>query len=172
MLRWQLVLPRSRIPKVLEELHNGLTGGHFGIMKTLQKVRERFYWARARDDVERWCQACDACAARKGPKKRSRGKLHRYNVGAPFERIALDILGPLPRTSDGNKYILVVIDYFSKWPEAFPIPDQEATTVAEVLVREWISRYGTPLQLHSDRGTNFTSAVFKGLCQFLGIDKT
>ncbi|GFV35299.1 retrovirus-related Pol polyprotein from transposon 412 [Trichonephila clavipes] len=97
--RWQLVLPRSRIPEVLKELHGSPTGGHFGVMKTLHRVRERFCWGKVRADVEQWCKSCDACSARKGPKIRSRGKLHRYNVGAPFERIAFDILGPLPRTA-------------------------------------------------------------------------
>ncbi|GFV89408.1 retrovirus-related Pol polyprotein from transposon 412 [Trichonephila clavipes] len=159
--RWQLVLPRSRIPEVLKELHGSPTGGHFGVMKTLHRVRERFCWGKVRADVEQWCKSCDACSARKGPKIRSRGKLHRYNVGAPFERIAFDILGPLPRTASGNKYLLVVIDYFTKWPEVYPIPDQEAPTVAEAVVQHWISRYGVPLQLHSDQGRNFVSAVLK-----------
>ncbi|GFU71982.1 retrovirus-related Pol polyprotein from transposon 412 [Trichonephila clavipes] len=160
--RWQLVLPRSRIPEVLKELHGSPTGGHFGVMKTLNRVRERFFWGKVRADVEQWCKSCDACSARKGPKIRSRGKLHRYNVGAPFERIAFDILGPLPRTASGNKYLLVVMDYFTKWPEVYPIPDQEAPTVAEAVVQHWISRYGVPLQLHSDQGRNFVSAVLKG----------
>ncbi|GFW17170.1 gypsy retrotransposon integrase-like protein 1 [Trichonephila clavipes] len=158
--RWQLVLPRSRIPEVLKELHGSPTGGHFGVMKTLHRVRERFFWGKVRADVEQWCKSCDACSARKGPKIRSRGKLHRYNVGAPFERIAFDILGPLPRTASGNKYLLVVMDYFTKWPEVYPIPDQEAPTVAEAVVQHWISRYGVPLQLHSDQGRNFVSALF------------
>ncbi|GFU73201.1 retrovirus-related Pol polyprotein from transposon 412 [Trichonephila clavipes] len=70
------------------------------------------------------------------------GKLHRYNVGAPFERIAFDILGPLPRTASGNKYLLVVIDYFTKWPEVYPIPGSGSSTVAEAVVQHWISRYG------------------------------
>ncbi|GFV98673.1 retrovirus-related Pol polyprotein from transposon 412 [Trichonephila clavipes] len=170
--RWQLVLPRSRIPEVLKELHGSPTGGHFGVMKTLHRVRERFFWGKVRADVEQWCKSCDACSARKGPKIRSRGKLHRYNVGAPFERIAFDILGPLPRTASGNKYLLVVIDYFTKWPEVYPIPDQEAPTVAEAVVQHWILRYGVPLQLHSDQGRNFVSAVLKGVCELLGIDKT
>ncbi|GFY07046.1 retrovirus-related Pol polyprotein from transposon 412 [Trichonephila clavipes] len=170
--RWQLVLPRSRIPEVLKELHGSPTGGHFGVMKTLHRVRERFFWGKVRADVEQWCKSCDSCSTRKGPKIRSRGKLHRYNVGAPFERIAFDILGPLPRTASGNKYLLVVMDYFTKWPEVYPIPDQEAPTVAEAVVQHWISRYGVPLQLHSDQGRNFVSAVLKGVCELLGIDKT
>ncbi|GFX83560.1 uncharacterized protein TNCV_325091 [Trichonephila clavipes] len=74
-------------------------------------------------DVEKCCRTCDPCAARKGPRKRTRGRLQLYNVGAPFERIAFDILGPLPKSSDGNNNILVVKDYFTKWPEAYPIPD-------------------------------------------------
>jgi len=64
------------------------------------------------------------------------------------------------------------MDYFSKWPEAYSIPDQEATTVAEVLVQNWISRFGVPLQIHSDQGTNFNSAVFTGICDLLGMEKT
>ncbi|GFX29206.1 retrovirus-related Pol polyprotein from transposon 412 [Trichonephila clavipes] len=141
-------------------------------MKTLQKVRECFYWNNVRSDVEKCCRICDPCAARKGPTERTRGRLQLYNVGVPFERIAFDILGQLPRSSDGNNNILVVMDYFTKWPEAYPIPDQEASTVAEVLVKHWISRFGVPLQLHSDQGRNFDSAVCKRLCEILSIDKT
>lgn len=170
--RWQLVLPRSRVQEVLREVHDSPSGGHFGITKTLSKVRERFYWDRARVDVEKWCKECHACGARKGPKIRTRGRLQRYNVGVPFERIALDILGPLPRTSNGNKYLLVIMDYFSKWPEVVPTSDQEATTVAGALVDNWVSRFGVPLILHSDQGTNFNSMLFKELCKLLGIQKT
>ncbi|GFV98453.1 retrovirus-related Pol polyprotein from transposon 412 [Trichonephila clavipes] len=85
---------------------------------------------------------CDSCAERKGPRKRTRGRLQLYNVGAPFEQIAFDILGLLPRSSDGSSNILVVMDYFTKWPEAYPIPNQEAPTFAEILAQHWISRYG------------------------------
>ncbi|GBM00130.1 Retrovirus-related Pol polyprotein from transposon 412 [Araneus ventricosus] len=86
--------------------------------------------------------------------------------------MALDILGPLPVTTKGNRYVLVLMDYFTKWPEVIPIPDQEASTLAEELVRAWISRYGVPMILHSDQGTNFNSALFTELCKLLGILKT
>ncbi|GFY08216.1 hypothetical protein TNCV_1356271 [Trichonephila clavipes] len=145
--RWQLILRQKRISTVLKELHGSPTGCHFVAMKTLQKVR-------------------------KGPRKRTRGRLQLYNVGAPFQRIAFEILGPLPRSSDGNNNILVVMDNFTKWPETYPIHDQKASTVAEVLVQHWISRFGVPLQLHSDQGRNFDSAVCKRLCEILAIDKT
>ncbi|GBN05205.1 hypothetical protein AVEN_143034-1 [Araneus ventricosus] len=86
--------------------------------------------------------------------------------------MTLDILGPLPVTSKDNRYVLVLMDYFTKWPEAIPIPDQEASTVAEELVRAWISRYRVPMILLSDKGTNFNSALFTALCRLLGILKT
>ncbi|GBM40817.1 Retrovirus-related Pol polyprotein from transposon 412 [Araneus ventricosus] len=170
--RWQLILPKSRIQEVLRETHDSASGGHFGVMKTLSKTRERFYWDRLCADVEKWCRECHACGARKGPKRRTKGRLQRYNVGAPFERMVLDILGPLSLTTKGNRYVLVLMDYFTKLPEAIPIPDQEASTVAEELVRAWISRYGVPMILHSDQGTNFNSALFTELCKLLGILKT
>ncbi|KAF8774693.1 Gypsy retrotransposon integrase-like protein 1 [Argiope bruennichi] len=132
--RWQLILPKSLIPEVLCEIHNSASGGRFGVMKTLSKTRERFYWDRLRANVEKWCRECHACGARKGPKTRTKGHLQRYNVGAPFERMALDILGPFPVTANDNLYVLVLMDYFMKWPVAIPIPDQGASTVAEELV--------------------------------------
>ncbi|KAF8795542.1 Transposon Ty3-I Gag-Pol polyprotein like [Argiope bruennichi] len=105
----QIVLPHSRVSSVLEELCSSPTGGYFWIMKNLHNVRERFFWVKSKSNVEKWCRSCNACA-----KTRIRGKLQKYNVEAPFERNALDVLGPLPRTADGNKYILVIMDYFSK----------------------------------------------------------
>lgn len=68
--------------------------------------------------------------------------------------------------------MLVVMDYFSKWPEVYPVPDQEATTVAEALVQNWISRFGVPLLIHSDQGRNFTSTVFREMSDLLGMQKT
>ncbi|GFX04395.1 retrovirus-related Pol polyprotein from transposon 412 [Trichonephila clavipes] len=146
--RWQLVLPRSRIPEVLKELHGSPTGGHFGVMKTLHRVRERFFWGKVRADVEQWCKSCDACAARKGPKIRSRGSCIATMLEHP-SNVSLSISWDL---CQGLRL--------------------EAPTVAEAVVQHWISRYGVPLQLHSDQGRNFISAVLKGVCELLGIDKT
>lgn len=93
-------------------------------------------------------------------------------VGAPMERIAVDLMGLLNETERHNRFILVVKDYFSKWVEAYPIPNEEASTVAEKIASEWVCRYGAPHTLHSDQGKNFESAVFKGMCVLLGIEKT
>lgn len=168
----QLVVPKEYVPKVLEEVHGGSSGAHLGVNKTLGKVRERFYWVHCREDVEKWCRKCSTCAATKGPTTRLKGRMKQYNVGAPFERIAIDVAGPFPTTTSNNKYILVAMDYFSKWPEAYAIPNQEASTVAQVLVDNLVCRFGVPLELHSDQGRNFESRVFQELCHLLGITKT
>ena len=93
-------------------------------------------------------------------------------VGAPMERIALDIMGPLNETERKNSYVLVIQDYFTKFVEAFPLPDQQAVTVAKVLASEWVCRYGAPQTLHSDQGRNFESEVFQEMCRLFGIEKT
>ena len=81
-----------------------------------------------------------------------------------MEWIAVEVLGPLPTTDGGNKYLLIAADYFTKWVEAYPLPNQEATTLAEVLVKEFACRFGIPQIIHSDQGRNFESAVFTEMC--------
>ncbi|KAL5500047.1 hypothetical protein EMCRGX_G011541 [Ephydatia muelleri] len=103
----QLVVPRSWIGSVLQQLHSSPSGGHLGMFKTLEKVRSRFYWPGQRHDIEDWCRACELCAARKSPPRRNRAPMQQVLAGGPFQRVAMDILGPLPLTDRGNKYILV-----------------------------------------------------------------
>lgn len=77
----------------------------------------------------------------------------------------------LPKSDRGNKYILVAIYYFSKWPEVYALPNQEAETVAKVLFENWVCRYAVPLQLHSDQGKNLELKLFQP-CRLLGVMKT
>ena len=168
----QVVLPQSMVFKVLEQLHNVSTGGHLGVQKLQGKVKDRFFWLGWFGDVKTWVKECVDCASRKTQGKRPRAPLQPSVSSRPFERVALDILGPLPETPGKNKYIMVVGDYFSKWTEAFPLPNQEACTVAKVLAEEWVCRFGAPRSLHSDQGRTFESNLFKELCSLLHMHKT
>ena len=168
----QLVVPRSSIGSVLQQLHSSPSGGHLGIFKTLEKVRSRFYWPGQRHDIEDWCRACELCAARKSPPRSNRAPMQQVLAGGPFQRVAMDILGPLPLTDRGNKYILVLGDYFTKWVESFPIPNMEAKTIANMFVGHFVSKFGAPDVLHTDQGRNFESALFKEVCLLLGVHKT
>ena len=83
----------------------------------------------------------------------------------------MGILEPLPLPPSGNKFVLVITDYFTKWTESYAIPNQEATTVAEKLVSEFECRFGVPWEKHSDRATNFESKVMTEVCKLLDIEK-
>jgi transposase InsO family protein len=98
--------------------------------------------------------------------------MYQYNVGAPFERIAIDVSGPFPRSDQVNRCLLIAVDYFTKWPEAYGIPHQEASTVADVLVTNFFSRFGIPRELHSNQGRNFESRLLQEILQRLGVSKT
>jgi hypothetical protein len=98
--------------------------------------------------------------------------MREYNIGAPFERIAIDVAGPFPRSDQGNRYLLIAMDYFTKWPEAYAIPNQEAATVAEALVTNFFCRFEVPRELHSDQGRNFEPRLMQEVLQLLGVHKT
>ena len=87
-------------------------------------------------------------------------------------RITMDIMGPLPETPRGNRYVLVVGDYFTKWKEAYQLPDMEALSIAKVLVSEFICRFGVPDSIHTDQGKNFEAKVIQEICHLLGVTKT
>ena len=119
-----------------------------------------------------WCKSCELCAARKSPPRKQRAKLQTELSSHPFQRVAMDILGPLLQSVRGSKYILVMGDYFTKWMEAFDIPNMEAVTVAEAFVFQFVSQFGVPDFLHTDQGRNFESALLMAVCTLLGVSKT
>ena len=166
------MVPKGLQRAVLEAMHGAARSRHFGVAKTLRRLRQSFYWGQSRRNVEDFCQRCDPCTARKGPAGRSHTPLQQFLVGAPMGRVAVDVVGPLPCSEGGNRYVLTAIDYFTKWPEAYALPDQEAETVADALVGGMFSRFAVPESLHSDQGRNFESRVFGAMCERLGIHKT
>ena len=168
----QLLIPRVLRQEVLQFCHDSFFGGHLGPEKTVQRVQQRFHWAGLRRDVKHHIQSCSSCGRLQRAKGRGRASLQDYRVGYPMDRVAIDIKGPLPRTPRGNTVLLVVTDYFTRWVEAYPLANQQAETVAQHLVMEFIARLGCPLELHSDQGRNFESTLFAELNQLLGITRT
>ena len=156
----QFLVPRSMKKEIIDEMHQCiLSGGHLAKKKTRMKILQRFYWFGLRDDVNLYIEQCDNCGANKTPPKTPRAPLGEMRIGAPMDRLATDILGPLPTTPRGNRYVLIVTDYFSNWVEVLPIPDQTAETTAEVILNEVIGRYGCPLDIHSDQGPNYAGIM-------------
>ena len=172
ILRWLIVIPDQFVEKVLHECHSAPTGGHQGVNKTMGRIRRQFTWYGMTADIRSWIRQCDLCSRRKLAAKRHCAELVQLKPGEPMQIVAMDILGPLPESTSGNRYILVIGEYFTKWVEAFAIPDQETATIAQCLVDQFICRFSVPHQLHSDQGRNFEAFVIKDICQLLGIEKT
>lgn len=166
----QAVIPYSLQRTVLEQIHD--KGGHLGVHKTLAKLRERFYWPGYEAQVEKWVKECQLCQRRNNPPQKPQASLGTITAEYPFQKLSWDIMGPLPSSSKGNRYILVVTDLFTKWVEAFPLRSTESTVLATVLVDEIVCRYGVPVVIHSDQGANLTSSVIQHLCLLLGMERT
>lgn len=117
--------------------------------------------------MKHWVRDCGEDPSRKTYAKPPCAPLQSSVTSRPFERVALDIVGPLPETPNKHKYILV-----SKRTEAYPLPNQEASSIARVLTEEWVCRFGVPRSIHSDQDWNFESTLFRELCRLLKIHKT
>jgi hypothetical protein len=108
-----------------------------------------------KDFISDYCRSCGHCAAFTQSKSKKYASLGSCHVGEPIESVAIDILRPLSFTKNSNKYVIVMVDCFSKWTEAVGLPDQDSNTIARAVVDTIICRFGTPLQIHSDQGRNF-----------------
>ena len=167
---FQQLIPASLVPQVLNSIHSSTTGGHLVTFKTVEKVRERFYWPGFQEDVKLFINRCEQCQKRTNPPKTYRHSLVEWTPSYPFHHIGIDFTGPLS-LSNGNQHILLIGDHFSKLYEAIPLPDQTAPTTATALLENWICRFGCPHSVHSDHGRNFGSKLFKSLNQALQVDK-
>ncbi|MGL4266101.1 MAG: DDE-type integrase/transposase/recombinase, partial [Weissella cibaria] len=166
----RIVVPPSQVQVALSNLHHDL--GHAGMNKMETAARKRFWWPNMKRDIMDFCRTCSHCGSFKSPTPTNKAPLKNITPGFPNELIGVDLMGPMQETNQGNKYILVIVDFFTKWCEAIPLRHTDSATIATSIVDIWICRYGAPLQLHSDRGTNFESALMQEVCRCLGIDKT
>ena len=168
----QLVVPRDLRRRLYDHVHGGPLAAHLGIQRTIEQLRQSYYWPGMKKDVEAWYRGCDICAQSKTPPSRPKGQLHKIFAAAPIDLVSVDILSGLPEAKDGSKYILVAVDSFSRWAEAYALPDAEAATCMTALYNNFFSRFGLPRQLHSDQGKNFESKLFQEMCRLTGVNKT
>ncbi|CAC5405631.1 unnamed protein product [Mytilus coruscus] len=160
------IIPLSKRKKVLQFSHDDKCSA-----KLWQKIDNLIIGLGYKMTLGLISNGCDKCAKRKSPQKSKRAPMALVEANGPMERIATDILGKLPETEDGNKYIFVVSDYYTKWTESFAMPNIEAKTVAKIIVEEVIVRFGVPHWIHSDQGRQFESLLFQEMCRILNIKK-
>ena len=162
----QLVVPRLLVPGVLYMMHD--KHGHLGVDKTHDLIRHRYFWPNSYRDTHAYINKCFVCAQRK--LKALRVPIQSMPVpNAPFMTVAMDLQGPFPETENGDRYILSLVCLFSGWPEAFPIPNKNADTIARALLTEFIPRHSCPERLISDQGSEFCNEVISILSRKMGI---
>lgn len=164
----QLLVPVQYRRTVLGLAHGHILGGHLGAEKTCDRILRRFYWPGVLAEVTRHCGECPECQLT-APKPAFRNPLVPLPIiETPFERIAMDIVGPLPKSARGHQYILVVLDYATRYPEAIPLRTMASKNIAKEIMLMF-SRVGIPKEILTDQGTPFMSRIMADLCKLLHI---
>lgn len=150
----QLVVPEQFVPELLRLSHEAPLAAHEGARRLLAALAVKYWWRTMQVDVRRYVAECDTCQRADAPTGPVPGLLQPLPAPSrPWQRVHIDGAGPLPETRNGNKFFLVMVDAFSKWPEVVPLKTFDATSVAEAFVREVVQRHAAPEVLVSDRGT-------------------
>ena len=168
----KLVVPLHKREEMLLLHHDLPTSGHRGVAQTYEKLQQNLWWPGMKEDTSYWCNSCEACAHFKTVSN-VKAPMGSLTAGNPYEVVALDFVGPMATpTKSGNLYLLVMVDYFTRYVEAVPLPDRRASTVAHAIMQEWISRHGVMETIHTDQAQEFESELMEELCTLLHIKKT
>ena len=166
----QLILPRVLHNTFLKLVHEG-AGGHFAVSRTQDQVQRRAYWPRWRQSVEYYIRRCLTCAQSQSRKPKRQGMLQSFEANGPADRYSIDLVGPYPRTKRGKKYILTVLDAYTRHLTTIALSEKSAPAVARALVHEVFMKIGYPRSLLSDLGTEFQNQVLDGICRVMGAQK-
>jgi hypothetical protein len=168
-----LCVPVAHRTAVMAAAHDSAYGGgHFGFDKTYAQVKSRLYWGTSAKDVREYVKTCPVCQLR-NVSPRVTGMMENITVPTRrWEQCAMDIVGPVdPPTRNGNQYMLVVVDYLTRWPEVIAMRDQTAYTVARAWINRVIARHGIPDRVITDQGSNFTSDLMRQVYGHMGIER-
>ncbi|XP_067281116.1 hyaluronan mediated motility receptor-like [Pseudorasbora parva] len=162
---YRIYIPSSLTFQMFEAYHKNPLSGHLGIFKTYKRLHAVAFWPGMWSDVKKLTKSCEKCEVLKYDNKKPAGKMQQNIVNNPNEMLGVDIMGPFPRSSQQNEYVLVTVDYHTRWVEIFPMRAATSQTIARILRAEIFTRWGVPTYILSDRGSQFISAVFQELCR-------
>ena len=166
----QVMVPKRLRPRIMEVAHGSIMRGHLGIKTTTDKIQSAFYWPGIQGDVTRFCKSCDVFQKTVNNGTVPKVPLQEMPlIYKPFKRVAIDLFGPIsPPSEEGHRYILTLVDFATRYPEAVPLKTIDTETVAEALVNIF-SRLGVPEEILSDLGTQFVSDCMKEVTRLLSI---
>lgn len=164
----QIIVPKVLRNKIISLAHDTIMSGHLGVRKTQCRILSHFFWPGIYSDISRYCRSCEVCQKNSCGKPAKVPLINLPVISTPFYRVAVDLIGPLPRSSKGNRFALVFIDMATKYPDAVPLKRIDSESVAEALM-DIFSRVGLPSEILHDKGTQFMSAVMKKFNQLLQI---
>ena len=165
-------LPFSLRAEVFQMFHSTPSAGHLGAHRTLHRLHQRFYWPNNKVDIINWYQKCSLCQIHNPVTKQTKAHMKQYIVGAPMERVAMDIFGLVTQNKDWEnifisyQWLFYLLDWVSPWP---------TLRLPLWLLLSWfqfVCWYGVPKQVHTDQGSQFESNLFQEVCKILDIDKT
>ena len=165
----KIVVPHQIIKLVLELHHDSKFAGHRDFEKTFSSIKSRYFWIHMHRDVKNYCATCHLCQTKKHLNSSYRAPLKPISINQPWMLIGIDVAGPLVKTPNGNSYIILAVDYFSKFCIAKATQDSTALSTAQFLFDDLICKFGMFQSIISDHGKNFKSILFAQLCQLCGI---
>lgn len=169
---WKIVVPTPNRTDVLKMYHDDPTAGHFGVSKTLSRILELYYWPKLRQDVIKYVKRCSICAASKSSNFPRAGLMGSYrNINFPFQMISADLLGPYPRSKNGNQYVLVIVDWFTKFVLVQPLAKATTKAVTKFIENQVFLIFGVPQIFCCDNGSQFISKDFKKLMEEYKVQK-
>lgn len=169
---WKLLIPRSQRIDVMKTCHEPPTCAHFGFYKTFSRIQELYYWPKMRQDILKYVKSCRMCGAQKCTQNARMGLMgSEKTVNYPWQIIATDILGPLPRSKRGNCFLLVVTDWFTKYSLLYPMKKATAEIIVKFVENEVFLVFGVPQFIICDNGTQFAGKVFKKLANTYEVQK-
>ena len=168
--KYRLVVPSSMKAQILHTWHDAILGGHRGLITTFNKIHDRYYWRNLYEEVKNYCETCQKCLFTK-PSIPFKAPLFPLVSNEPFENVFMDIVGPLPETERGNKYILNFVDSLTKWAISIPLKKTDSVIVARALYDFVVCQHGTPQRLITDSAKNFIAEVLTELCKILNVRK-
>ena len=165
-------LTKEEKQAILKEMHNKPLGGHLGMNRTYERMKLFTTWPGMKQELEEYIKQCETCQKNKITQNKTKMPMKITTTpDVVWEKCALDIVGPLNQTTEGNKYVLTFQDELSKYTLALPIKQQDAVTVAKVFVEEIALKFGIPQMILTDQGSNFMGEVFTNVCKLLKIKK-